>query len=356
MSQRNRVYYYHNVSPEEVGRRWQAGELPAHLLYGALHLPNYGFGVVLHRVRTTRHRWLLSLDTTMKMLRRYRHYDAVYATTFRGLELIVMLRAIGLFRKPIVCWHHQPIVKAKNPLREAVARVFYRGFDALLFFSKKIIDDSLQSAKAPRGRMHVVDWGADLEYYDRLMAEEGKRGERGGFVSTGKERRDMPTLVGAFNRTAQPLDIYICRETNGFSYQRQLDNMAKNANISVHYISGDVLRPMAVNVYKSLCAVICCQETNYTVGLTTLVEAMALGVPVICSRNPQMPIDIDAEGCGITVGYGDVDGWVKAVEHLASHPEKARQMGMEGRRLAEAKLNELACASEAADIIKKVLQ
>lgn len=356
MSQKARVYYYHNVNPDEVGRRWKAGELPAHLLYGALHLPDHGFKVVLHKTYLTSKRWRLSINTLWKVVRSYRKFDIVYATTFRGLELVVLLRAIHLFQKPIVCWHHQPIVKAKSPLREAMARVFYHGFDELLFFSQKIINDSLRSVKAPRGHMHVVDWGADLEFYDRLIAAEGLRSERGGFVSTGKERRDMPTLVTAFNQTTLPLDIYICRETNGFSYERQLDGLEKKPNVRVHYISGDVMRAMAVNVYKSLCAVICCQETNYTVGLTTLVEAMALGIPVICSRNPQMPVDIDGEGMGLTVDYGDVNGWVEAIKFMGYHPDKAVQMGRNGRKVAETKLNEKICASEVADIINNVLK
>lgn len=166
----------------------------------------------------------------------------------------------------------------------------------------------------------------------------------------------MPTLVTAFNRTTSPLDIYICRENNGFSYERQLNGLEKKSNVRVHYISGDVMRSMAVKVYKSLCAVICCQETNYTVGLTTLVEAMALGIPVICSRNPQMPVDIDAEGMGLTVDYGDVNGWVEAIKFMGNHPDKAKQMGRNGRKVAKTKLNEKICAAEVADIINNVLK
>ena len=77
----------------------------------------------------------------------------------------------------------------------------------------------------------------------------------------------------------------------------------------------------------------------YTVGLTTLVEAYALGIPVVCSRNPNFEIDIDKEGIGIAVEYGDVEGWVKAIRYLSTHPEKAREMGENARKLGEKRFN-----------------
>ena len=77
-----------------------------------------------------------------------------------------------------------------------------------------------------------------------------------------------------------------------------------------------------------------CLDFPYTVGLTTLVEAYALGIPVVCSKNPNFEIDIDKEEIGIAVEYGNVEGWVKAIRYLSTHPEKAREMGENARNLA----------------------
>lgn len=354
-----RVYYYHHFNTDNYHKQWQRGELPSHLLYGACHLKEHGIDVVkYHHAHFLRHRLLLSIDTMIQLLANYRRYDAVYATQFRGLELIIFLRALGLYRKPIICWHHLPIVKAHCAVRERIARLFYKGFDELIFFSKKIVDESLKSVKAPRGHMHIVHWGAELDYYDKLKASAESGDEKtneNGFISTGKELRDMPTLIAAFNKTTQPLDIYICREANGFSYANLLDGLKKNENVHVHYISGNVLRSLAVKVNKSKCAVICCKESNYTVGLTTVVEAIALGIPMICSRNPQMPIDIEREGCGLTPDYYDIDGWVKAINFIADNPEKAKEMGRRGHQLAKSAFNDKECAAEVAEIIKHAL-
>ena len=99
---------------------------------------------------------------------------------------------------------------------------------------------------------------------------------------------------------------------------------------------------------------ICCKHTRYTAGLTTVVEALALGLPMICSRNPQIPVDFDNEGCGIAVDYGDVEGWQRAINYLATHPDEAQTMGKKGRKIAERKFNDRQCAKEIAEVLRGV--
>ena len=106
-----------------------------------------------------------------------------------------------------------------------------------------------------------------------------------------------------------------------------------------HYTDGVIPYELGKLVARKSCIVICCLDFPYTVGLTTLVEAFALGIPVICSRNPNFEIDIDKEGIGITVEYNDVQGWIDAIRYIADHPEEARRMGENARKLAEERFN-----------------
>lgn len=344
------VYFYHTQDLNRIYREWLDGRIPGHFLYGATHLKKHGVNVVLHRHAGHSSRWHMMLDTAWQVLRRGRACDAVYATSFRGLELIVLLRALRLFRKPVILWHHQAVRTASHPLREAFARLFYRGIDRMFFFSNKLIEDSLRSPKARRERMQLVHWGADLDFYDRLLAREGTA-NRAGFISTGKEHRDMPTLVQAFERSGQPLDIYIARNEGGENYADILGRQSIPPNVRVHFIRGFVPYELSLKVCRSRCIVICCLQTDYTVGLTTLVEALALGLPVICSRNPNFAFDIDREGVGIAVPYYDTAGWTEAVDRLAAHPDEAEAMGRRARRLAETTFNLEVCAREVAQAL-----
>ena len=345
-----KVYFYHTQDIAHIRRRMEAGEFPAHFLYGAAGLEANGIGVVWHRSRPGLPRWRMMLRNARLILTSRERFDAVYATHYRGLELIVLLRALRLFRRPVVIWHHQPVVTSKGFVRERFGRLFYRGFDRMIFFSQKLMDDSLHSPKARPSRMVLGHWGADLGFYDRVMTEGGDR--RTGFISTGKELRDMTTLVRAFNRTGARLDIYTGRNTGGVNYEEVFAANPPKENIRVHYVNGLCPYELSLKVNRAACVVICCKETRYTVGLTTVVEALALGLPVICSRNPQIPVDFEAEGCGITVPYYDTDGWERAVRYITDHPDEAREMGRRGRRLAERMFNDSRCAREVAEVLR----
>ncbi len=346
-----KIYYYNQQDTQFMWREWKKGMFPGNLLYGATHFRDYGIEMVMNRYYDTASRWKLSLNTLWQVLTCREHYDALYGNAFRGLELIIFLRALGLFRKPVVVWHHQAVKKAGNPLREIVARLFYRGIDQMFFFSDRLVSDSLLSRKARKERMHVAHWGADLAYYNALMDEEAVECRGTSFISTGKELRDMPTLVNAFNKTTAQLDIYVSRFYLGNDYEDLFRRLRLQPNIHLNYIQGMAFREMSKKVNRAGCVVVCCQKSDYTVGLTTVVEALALGLPIICTRNERMPMDIEREGCGIWVDVSDTEGWTKAIRFIADNPAKAREMGRKGRLLAERLYNIERCTADISQVL-----
>ena len=348
-----KVYFYHTQDLQRIDKEWKAGQFPGHFLYGATHLERHGIDVVMHKHKNIQSRAHLMLYVAWRVLTCRQHIDAIYATHWDGLELIIFLRALHLYRHPIILWHHQPIMKADSSLREMVAQVFYRGIDHMFFFSEQLIQESLKSSKAREERMQVVHWGADLDYYDRIMAEHPVA-EHKGFISTGKEKRDMPTLIRAFSATGHPLDIYIAYKACGDNYLEILGDLRPSANIRIHFIKGLIPHELAQKVWEAKFVAICCQETNYTVGLTTLVEALAFGMPVIATRNITFPFNIEKEGVGIIVPYYDSVAWEKAIRHLSTDEEAATRMGQNARRLAERLYNLDTCTAEVAEAIKSV--
>lgn len=347
-----RIYFYHTEDTQYIYKEWQSGRFPGHFLYGATHLKEFGIDMVVHRHRDCSSRLKAAFYVLFQIMKNYNRIDAVYATHYKFLELVIFLRAIGVFRKPIVIWHHQPIITPAKKWREWLGRLFYRGIDDMFFFSRKLYDDSLKTKKARKERMHVGHWGADLDFYDRIMREHPVDCHAG-FISTGRERRDMKTLVEAFNRTDASLDIYLNKSNCGINYEQMFRDMQVNDNVKVHFMSGYQQANLSTTVYRSACVVICCLETKYTVGLTTVVEALALGLPVICSRNPQIPVDFDKEGCGISVAYYDAEGWVDAIRYIEDHPDEAAEMGRRARQLAENMYNDRRCARDVADVLLK---
>lgn len=346
------AYFYHTENIQYMYEGWSKGSFPGHLLYGATHLSDHGIGIVQHKFREFgERRFPMMLYVAFQVLFCPKCFDLIYATHYKGLEIIILLRALHLYRKPIVIWHHQPIITPKKKWREWLGRLFYRGIDEMFFFSQKLVDDSMKSRKAKPGHMHVGHWGPDNAFYDKVISQCCDVAHKG-FISTGRERRDMRTLVAAFNAADEPLDIYLNKRNCGIDYEQMFREMEVKDNIKVHFTSGYKQDELSVLVYRSLCVCICCLETKYTVGLTTIVEALALGIPMICSRNPQVPIDIEREGCGIFVDYYDTKGWEKAIRYISDHPVEAAEMGRKAKNLALTKFNDEICAAEVAEIIK----
>lgn len=347
------IYFYHTRPTQEAYEEWKEQKHPGHILYGLPLLEKYGIRPIMHRYKMYTGHLQLILYTTKEILSCKEDYKVLYATSFRGIELIIFLKALGIYKKPIVIWHHTAITKASNQFKECISRIFYKGIDKMFFFSQKLISDSLKTSKAPKEKLKLIHWGPDLAFYDNIIRNIPKRNTEG-FISTGKENRDVKTLLQAFATTKEKLDLYISPTNGKVKYQEIIENIPLPASVNIHYTSGIIPYELAKKVAQKNCIVICSLDFPYTVGLTTLVEAFALGMPVICSRNPNFEMDIDKEQIGITVEYNDVEGWINAIEYFSNHPEEVQRMGNNARKLAEKRFNLEIFSQEIAESLWKI--
>ncbi|OAV73459.1 colanic acid biosynthesis glycosyltransferase WcaL [Bacteroidales bacterium Barb6] len=344
-----KVYFYHAISIEKNYRAWKISEFPGHLLYGLTHLYKYGIESIYHTIPFNPYqcRLRLMLYNLKSILFCKESFDAVYAATHYGLELLIFLRACGLYKKPIVIWHHTAIVTPSNSIRRLFSKLFYKGIDKVCFFSQPLLENSLKTCKVKKENAFLIHWGADLTFFDTLRSLK-HRGKQ--YISTGRERRDFITLIRAFNKTTEQCDIYV---PVGYEIQlaQELKNNAKNIQLSFVEATHIEMAKIANNAFVIM---ISCFDYPYTVGLTSLVEAMALGRPIITTANPNFPIDVEKENIGIKIPHGDVDAWVKAIQYLSSHPDEAKTMGDNARSLAERQYNLELFTKEIASILLSI--
>ena len=347
-----KVYYYHMVPVKFYYEDWKAGKIPGHLLYGLTHLSQYGVECIYHAFpfNPYLHKWKLMFYNLWKILFCSQRYDAVYAVTHTGLELLIFMRTLGLFRKPIVIWHHTAVVVPENCIRRWGSTLFYKGIDKMFFFSESLLLESLKTKKLKKENAIVVHWGADLAFYDRLIA---KRQTSSHFISTGRENRDLITLISAFNQLTESCDIYTTRSGGrvcDYELLVQKEIGLLKENIHFHIVDSTHLE-MAEKTNNAFAVLISCLDFPYTVGLTSLVEALALGLPILSADNPTFPFDVEKEEVGIKIAYGDVNGWVEAVRCPSEHPEFAKSFGKKARALAEKIYNLDQCTSEIAKVL-----
>jgi hypothetical protein len=103
-----KIYFYHTQDLQRIYREWTEGTFAGHFLYGATYLKDYGIEIIMHKHNPSPLHWKITLFTTWRILSCRKRYDVLYATSFRGLEIIIFLHVLGLYRHPIVLWHHQP--------------------------------------------------------------------------------------------------------------------------------------------------------------------------------------------------------------------------------------------------------
>jgi glycosyltransferase involved in cell wall biosynthesis len=157
---------------------------------------------------------------------------------------------------------------------------------------------------SPRPAARPIVSSAGLEFRDYPTLMEAARGLDAGVViaaaSPWSTRADSTAGVEA------PSNVEICRL--GFVDLRQL------------YADSDVVVMPLLDV-------------EFQAGVTTILEAMAMGKPVVCSRTRGQSDIIVDDVNGVYVEPGDARGLRRAIDELLADRERAQRLGRAARDL-----------------------
>ncbi len=178
-------------------------------------------------------------------------------------------------------------------------------------------------------KMILVKRGTDQKFWKPQKRETDRI-----ICSVGMEARDYPTLVEAL----RPLNIP-CHIAAGasrgeiFNTVKRLHNIKDiPQNITVGPKTQTDLRELYA---RSRFVVVPLLPTDSDNGLTTILESMAMGKAVICTR-AEGQIDVIQDGVtGIFVPQGDVEAMRHAILELWNDPDRCEKMGNEARKYIE---------------------
>jgi glycosyltransferase involved in cell wall biosynthesis len=181
----------------------------------------------------------------------------------------------------------------------------------------------------PTSRVRLLKWPVDQKFWRPM------NGENDMICSVGREMRDYGTLLEAMDG----LDIRCHIAANASAgktdaWQKDLDGdgASTRKNITVGKKSYNELRDLYA---RSRFVVVPLLPTDTDNGTTTVLEAMAMGKAVICSR-VKGQADVIQEGrTGIFVPPNDPRALHEAIEFLWNNPTEAKRMGEEARRHIE---------------------
>lgn len=194
-------------------------------------------------------------------------------------------------------------------------------------WQKRFIEDRWRIA--PQRVIHTP-FMVDTQFFapDRVVPTDAAGAPM--ICSVGLEARDYPTLLTAVHGLNVRVTI------TAFSPWSKRADPTRNreipANVCVRRFSETELRQIYID---SRFMVMPLHEVNFQAGVTAILEAMAMGRAVICSRTPGQT-DVIVEGeTGMYVPPNDPPALRSAIEYLLGHPDEAERMGRAGRRRVE---------------------
>lgn len=338
-----RILFLNNYPMVKGLRQCQAGEYPAQHLWGMRDIGQYGFEVEYFPDRTwlgppERARFLLQQAQAARLAN---GVDLIYSACQHNVWLLARLRRLGMLRQPLVTMVHHPL---RGVLQNGA---LVRGSDKLLFLSRAVEEDVKRRFSPAAGATVTLGWGPDLGFADGIEAA----GERVDVLSAGKTNRDFKTLVEALRGTPWSASIY-CARANVSKVASPPGNVSIHTNETGHVLG---YRELYQRSKRARVLAVPLAEVDALAGLTSVVDALALGKPLIMTKNRWLDFDPEAQGIGYTLEVGDVEGWRQALQRVLGDPELEARLGQKARALGE-QMNTQTFAKNLAHQFESVLQ
>jgi len=218
-----------------------------------------------------------------------------------------------------------------------IRNIYLLGVDKILFLNQRMYDYSNNYKKLNKKHGYIKNWGVEFSFFNSYFINQQNIPKNDFIFSLGGTNRDFEILIEAFRSINFKLKIMPKSPSNIPSDIKITQNIEIGSSIPDLYSYG----PVRDEYYNCLAVAIpLMRELDYyPTGSTILFEAMCMGKAIITTRNRAYPFDVEEEKIGLNIEYGDVDGWIKAVNYLITHPDEAKAMGNRGRELVKERYN-----------------
>lgn len=193
-----------------------------------------------------------------------------------------------------------------------------RSINRIVVHSERQVETILRTTALSPHQMAVVPYGVDTNYW---YTPEDSVVEERHVVSAGREHRDYATLVAALP-TAARVTIADHSPFTPAATRRDPDRWPS----SVTRLAADYgqLRQLYA---KAAVVVIPLLESHMPAGITTLLEAMSMGKPVVVSGTRELSGVVQDGVSGLVVPPGDVRALNAALSQLLDSTEMRADLG-----------------------------
>lgn len=179
----------------------------------------------------------------------------------------------------------------------------------------------------PMERLHRIDFQVDERFY--TPAPDIQPTPRS-LVSVGRELRDYPTLFEAIDGLDVTATVIASSPWSRREDQTKGHSIPANATLRKG-LSSEKLR----DAYRTAAlAVVPLQDVDSPAGITSILEAQAVGRPVVVSASPGILDSIEPDVTVATAPCGDTKGLRETIMRLLNSPDEAAAIGDAGHRAA----------------------
>lgn len=266
-----------------------------------------------------------SMAQTLEAFRLRNRYDAIISWSEQlGIPLA------GLFTfarsRPV---HVALFSWISKPKKAMLLRRVHRHIDRFVLWSSVQRDFAIERLGIPPRKVVLTRYYADQQFW-RPMHEPASDT----ICAAGREMRDYGTLVESLRDL--PIPCHIAAKAYPGKQDNWIDTLRHTGALPPHITVGPKSPVELRRLYnRARFVVIPILPTDTDNGVTCILEAMATGKAVICSR-VRGQRDVIQEGkTGIYVAPEDPRALRAAIEYLWNNPSAAEKMGAEARARVE---------------------
>jgi glycosyltransferase involved in cell wall biosynthesis len=183
-----------------------------------------------------------------------------------------------------------------------------------------IVHSSIEAARYAdifrglRTRFTYVPWGTHVNGLEALRQADRQRpaGDQAYVLSAGRSGRDYPCLFNAFHGSARKLRV-VC----DLAAALKGCQAAPNIEVLDHCYGGDYIRVL----WGAFCVVIPLAVDDISAGQMVLLQAMAMGKPIIITKTSTTTEYVTHDHDALLVESGDPEAIRAAVERIFAEPE-----------------------------------
>lgn len=258
-------------------------------------------------------------------------YDVIFTQSERaGLPLAFCMKYLGIYTPHVMIISRiTSMYERKSQQKMWLLRHTQSSISKILIWSSVQRSIAINQLGIPPEKIKLIKRGTDQQFWHPAYAEVTDT-----ICAVGMEMRDYPTLVEALRPLSIPCHIAVgAARGEIFETVKRLYNISEMPrNITVGHKGYEELRALYA---RCRFVVVPLLPTDSDNGLTAILEAMAMGKTVICTR-VEGQVDVIVEGeTGIFVPQGDSVALRKAIMDLWNNPDKARRMGDAARKYVQ---------------------